>query len=101
MKFTCDARPQTMTPRPPLYPSTSSLDCTCSSEGGMNLTSSDSRVLSKHKTELGMYKFDGKFHEGRPYFVKKNASTITHYIYLDKSHKTWYLSNTLGSTRPS
>ena len=55
-----------------------------------------SRTVKKHKTEMGMYKTEGKLHENRPYWVLVNGPS--RYIYWHKAHKTWYLSDRLGST---
>ena len=43
-----------------------------------------------------MYKTEGKLHENRPYWVLVNGPA--RYIYWYKTHKTWYLSDRLGST---
>ena len=45
---------------------------------------------------MGMYKTEGKLHENRPYWVLVNGPA--RYIYWYKTHKTWYLSDRLGST---
>ena len=55
-----------------------------------------SRTVKKHKTEMGMYKTEGKLHDNRPYWVLVNGPV--RYIYWYKTHKTWYLSDRLGST---
>ena len=43
-----------------------------------------------------MYKTEGKLHDNRPYWVLVNGPA--RYIYWYKTHKTWYLSDRLGST---
>ena len=50
----------------------------------------------KYKTELGLYKTEGKLHQQKPYWESVNSPK--RYIYWDKSHRTWYISEQLGKS---
>ena len=59
-----------------------------------------SRTVKKHKTEMGMYKTEGKLHENKPYWVLVNGPARYIYWYISdrRNTQTWYISDRLGST---
>merc|ERR1719376_1477737 len=115
MKLTCDKKLVTITPRPPYaggsttpstYPSLPTTNpilknhgCVCKDTSLVNVTSTDSRVLSKHKLELGAYKFEGQLHQGKPYYVRRTGVS-SYYIYYEPKVKSWYLAKKLNSSSP-
>jgi hypothetical protein len=54
------------------------------------------RTLQKHRSELVLYKTEGSLHENKPYWV--SVGTPKRYMYWDKTHKTWYISERLGKS---
>ena len=54
------------------------------------------RNQQKYKTELGLYKTEGKLHQQKPYWESVNSPK--RYLYWDKSHRTWYISEQLGKS---
>jgi len=111
MKLTCDKKLVMLTPRPsqdsgPTFPSSGTTNpilnnhgCMCKDTSMVNVTSTDSRVLSKHKLQLGAYKFEGNLHQGKPYYVRKTGVSF-YYIYYEPKVKSWYLAKKLNSTSP-
>ena len=111
MKLTCEesaTRPSSRRPSSVIDPSTSGKSgptilrehgCKCASQMLVNISSTDSRVLSKHRLELGAYKFENKLQDGKPYYVKRNL-TNTYYLFWKQSAKSWWIANSLTSTKP-
>jgi len=70
--------------------------CECHDTSYLNLTTSTANNQKKYKTELGLYKTEGKLHQQKPYWESVNSPK--RYIYWDKSHRTWYISEQLGKS---
>ena len=102
LKLTCMQPPSsTLSPsrptsRPSLNPSNSRQGCSCSNTSAVNATSTDSRTMKKHKTDLGLYTFeDGQVHEGKPYYIHQ-AGAVKRFMFFNKPKKSWWISATLG-----
>lgn len=77
--------------------------CKCYSSLHVNISSTDSRTIRKHGDELGEYTFEGKLHEGKPYYVKspRVMSGKKYYVFWEPESRTWWLGDQLGSRNPS
>jgi len=70
--------------------------CECHNTIYLNLTTTTAKNQQKYKSELGLYKTEGKLHQLKPYWESVNSPK--RYLYWDKPHRTWYISEQLGKS---
>ena len=56
--------------------------CNCFDTTFVNVSSTDKKVKDKHKDALGKYNFEGDFHDGKIFFVRRSGPPANKVYYL-------------------